>query len=71
MSISAVFYKASDEMNSYEKKYDYDKYMEKYQAEYLLLDNTTPIYYMLKKDSRYKEVYSDEMFGLYQKINSE
>ena len=58
------------EMNSFEKKYDYDNYLQKYHADYFLLDNTTPIFYMLKNDSRYKEVYIDEKFGLFQKINS-
>ena len=58
-------------MDSYKEKYDYDKYLEKYQAEYFLLDNTSTIYYLLKKDNRYKEIYNDEKFGLYQKIDSE
>ena len=56
---------------SYEKKYDYNALLEKYHGEYFLLDTKNVGYYMIKNDSRYKEVYLDDNFGLYQKIISE
>ena len=34
---------------------------------FFLLNSQSEIYYMIKNDNRYTEVYADENFGLYQK----
>ena len=56
---------------SSDKKYDYDALLEKYHGEYFLLNSKSVGYYMIKNDNRYKEIYNDEYFGLYQKNTSE
>ena len=53
---------------SSDNKYDYDKVVEKYGAEYILLYDHDIIHYLLKNDIRYKEIYADDNFVLYQKI---
>ena len=53
---------------SFEKQYNYDGLLDKYSGDYILVDNTNPVYYMLIKDNNYKEVYNDNRYALYQKI---
>ena len=56
---------------SNKSKYDYDKIVNKYGANYLLLYSNDIVHYLLKNDSRYKNIYSDDNFVLYQRLISE
>ena len=48
--------------------YDYNALVEKYKGEYILSRKDNYIYFILKNDNRYKEIYSDYSYVLYQKI---
>ncbi len=51
-------------------KYDYDSLLNKYQAEYILINTSDPVYYMLKNDNRYSMEFVDNYFALYKVIKN-
>ena len=49
------------------EKYNYEEIFEKYNTEYVLINNSEALNHIIKKDIKYKNIYQDEYFVIYER----
>ena len=48
----------------------YEEILDKYEATHLMIKNSSKLNVLLEKDENYEEIYKDENFRIYEKLDS-